>query len=70
MKAGYDMRFIESPELMKFVRHLNHATMILNPSPNDRKTSKPAARQRIERELESLHCREILADDELDRIVP
>ena len=70
VKAGYDMRFIESPELMKFVRHLNHATMILNPSPNDRKTSKPAARQRIERELESLHCREILADDELDRIVP
>ncbi len=68
--AGYDMRFIESPELMKFIRHLNHATMILNPSPGDRKTSKPAARRRIERELESLHYRDILADESLDRQNP
>ena len=68
--AGYDMRFIESAELMKFIRHLNHATMILNPSCNDRKTSKPAARRRIERELESLHYREILADETLDRLIP
>ena len=68
--AGYDMRFIESDELMKFIRHLNHATMILNPSRNDRKTSRPAARRRIERELESLHYREILADPSLDRLIP
>lgn len=68
VNAGFEMYFIESAELMKFVRHLNHATMILNPQPKDRKTSKPAARQRIERELESLHYREILADDSLDRL--
>lgn len=70
VNAGYDMRFIEAALLMKFIQHLNHATMILNPSPNDRKTSKPAARQRVERELEALRFREILSDDELDRIVP
>lgn len=68
--AGYDMLFISSAELMKFIRHLNHATMILNPSRNDRKTSKPAARRRIEHELESLHYREILADETLDRLTP
>lgn len=67
-RAGYDMYFIDSLELMKYIRHLNHATMILNPSPSDRKTSKPKARKRIEHELESLQYREILSDDTLDKI--
>ncbi|MDR0931823.1 MAG: glycosyltransferase [Victivallales bacterium] len=68
VSAGYDMRIVEPEELLKFIRHLNHATMILNPSPRDRKTSKPLARQRIERELEALHYRDILAEDTLDRL--
>jgi len=68
--AGYDMRFLESAELMRYIRHLNHATMILNPSPGDRKTAKPAARRRIQRELDALNYREILADDSLDRARP
>ncbi len=68
--AGYEMRFVEAPELMKFIRHLNHATMILNPQPGDRKTAKPAARQRIERELEALHYRDILAREDLDKANP
>ncbi len=67
VEAGYKMIFVEAPELMKFIRHLNHATMILNPQPGDRKTAKPAARARIQRELDELNYREILGRDGLDQ---
>ena len=61
------MVFIESPELMRFIRHLNHATMILNPETGGRKTTRPAARRRLEKELKSLHYDELMEDDSLDR---
>lgn len=65
-EAGYRMLFIESEELNKYVRHLNHATMILNREISGRRTGKPAARQRIAEELEQLKYHEVLADDSLD----
>ncbi len=65
--AGYRMLFVESPELMRFIRHLNHATMILNPETGGRKTTKPSARRRLEKELRSLHYDELMNDDALDR---
>lgn len=67
VEAGYRMVFIESPELMRFIRHLNHATMILNPETGGRKTTRPAARRRLEKELKSLHYDELMEDDSLDR---
>lgn len=67
-QQGYKMEFLESGELGRYLRHLNHATMILNPQPGDRKTSKPAARRRLQRQLDELDYRNVLADSSLDRI--
>ena len=68
VQQGYKMLFLESRELGNYLRHLNHATMILNPQPGDRKTSKPAARRRLQRQLDELDYRNVLADSSLDRI--
>ena len=68
VQQGYKMRFLESQELGRYLRHLNHATMILNPQPGDRKTSKPSARRRLQRQLDELDYRNVLADSTLDRI--
>lgn len=68
VQKGYKMEFLESQELGRYLRHLNHATMILNPQPGDRKTSKPAARRRLQRQLDELDYRNVLADSSLDRI--
>ena len=66
-EEGGRLIFVEARELMKFIRHLNHATMILNPQSGDRRTARPAARARIRRELDELRCAELLKRDELDR---
>ena len=63
--AGYTMEFIPPEILIKYMDHLNHATMILNPSIGDRRTAAPKARQSLESRLE--RYRSILADDSLDR---
>lgn len=68
VQQGYKMLFLESRELGNYLRHLNHATMILNPQPGDRKTSKPAARRRLQRQLDELDYRNVFADSSLDRI--
>ena len=64
---GYKLPFIESEELTKYMRHLNHATMILHPSSLSRKSSNPEKLRKLNKELEKLHAREILADDSLDK---
>ena len=63
--AGYDMEFIPPEVLIKYMDHLNHATMILNPTIGSRKTAAPKARQSLENRLE--RYRTILADDSLDK---
>ncbi len=60
--AGFEMKFLGSGELGKYVRHLNHATMILNPRPGDRKTSRRSARKRIAKELGFSGYQELIAD--------
>ena len=62
--AGYEMEFIPPEILIKYMDHLNHATMILNPAIGSRKTAAPKARQSLESRLERF--RAILADDSLD----
>lgn len=52
VSAGYDMHFLPSDELGKFICHLNHATMILNPAASDRKTGKPPARAKLSRKMQ------------------
>jgi hypothetical protein len=63
--AGYDMEFIPPEILIKYMDHLNHATMILNPAIGGRKTAAPKARRALDIRLERF--RAILADDSLDK---
>ena len=67
---GYELPFIESEELSRYIRHLNHATMILNPvaDGNKHKTSSPAKRRALEKELRQLMSDRIMLDDSLDRL--
>lgn len=62
--AGYEMDFIPPEVLIRYMDHLNHATMILNPTIGSRKTASPKARQALEKRMEQF--RAILADDSLD----
>ena len=64
--AGFEMRFLESSELGMYIRHLNHATMILNPSGEGR-TSRPSSRRKLVDEMDDAAFAAILADDTLDR---
>ena len=63
--AGYEMDFIPPEVLIKYMDHLNHATMILNPEIGSRKTAAPKARQSLAARMERFQA--ILADDSLDR---
>lgn len=63
---GYDLPFIESEELSRYMRHLNHATMILNPTPESRKSARPEKVARLKRELSKLGAEKILSDESLD----
>jgi len=64
--AGFEMRFLDSAELGKYVDHLNHATMILNPSGTGR-TSKASSRRKLDGKLGGQSYRKLLEDDTLDR---
>ena len=61
--AGFTMKFLASETLGRYIRHLNHATMILNPRPGDRKTSKKKARKRIAKELGFSGYRELISGE-------
>ena len=63
--AGYTMEFIPPEVLIKYMDHLNHATMILNPAIGSRRTSAPKARRSLESRM--AFYRDILADDSLDK---
>ena len=62
--AGYEMDFIPPEVLIKYMDHLNHATMILNPAIGSRKTAAPKARHSLAARMERFQA--ILADDSLD----
>ncbi len=64
--AGWEMRFLDSAVLGRYVDHLNHATMILNPSGSGR-TSKASSRRKLEGKLDNPYYRQLLANDALDR---
>ncbi|MFW5450642.1 MAG: glycosyltransferase family 2 protein [Methylophagaceae bacterium] len=52
--SGFKMKFLESSELSKYVRHLNHATAILNPELHGTGTAKPKQIARIRKELNEI----------------
>ena len=63
--AGFIMEFIPPEILIKYMDHLNHATMILNPEIGTRKLAAPEVRQALAARMERF--RDILADSSLDR---
>ena len=65
--AGYEMRFLESGDLGRYITHLNHATMIINPSGEGR-TSRASSRRKLADKLDNSDFAAILADDTLDEI--
>lgn len=64
--AGFEMRFLDPSELGRFVLHLNHATMILNPCGSGR-TSRPSSRRKLAEKLDRPGLIEIMNDDSLDK---
>ncbi len=67
---GCRMEMIPSDDLSPYMRHLNHATMILNPEIAGKKTGSRKEYNRIKRELNSLEYEKILDDDDLDNSSP
>ncbi|MBP5183200.1 MAG: hypothetical protein J6331_09270, partial [Lentisphaeria bacterium] len=65
-EKGCKLPFIPSEELCKYMTHLNHATMILNPGSGDCRTDKPSMRRKLLRRIHDLHAEEILQDESLD----
>ena len=53
-ESGFTMKFLESSELSRYVRHLNHATAILNPELQGKGTGKPKQLKRIQKELQDI----------------
>lgn len=64
--AGFEMRFLESAVLGKYVAHLNHATMILNPTGSGR-TSKASSRRTLDGKMSDPAYAAILENDGLDK---
>ena|SRR3990167_4465311 len=65
INAGYDMIFLPSYALLKYIEHVNHATTILNPHLSRQKNVDKGLR-RIERDLVRLNASAILQDTSLD----
>lgn len=66
VENGFQMLFIEPHELSRYMKHLNHATMILNPAIAGKKTGSKKSYDRIMRELKSVQYDKILNDNSLD----
>ncbi len=66
LKAGYELEFLPVKELGRYMAHLNHATMILNPELRGRKTTSAASFRKLGAKLNIERYREILEDCSLD----
>ncbi len=67
LDAGYQMLFLASDDLSKYILHFNHATMILNPEISGGRTGTKKERKRIEEQLNSVNYKDILLANELDQ---
>ena len=65
---GCEMLFLESSELIHYVKHLNHATMILNPDIAGVKSGSQKERNRILKELKNLDFNAIIENTKLDHV--
>ncbi len=54
LDKGFDMILLDSSELSKYIRHLNHATIILNPELHGSGIAKPRKIKKIKKELNDI----------------
>lgn len=66
VEAGYQMLFVESPVLIKYLEHINHATTVLNPELSTREKSVVKGLRRIKDSLARLGADAVLQDITLD----
>lgn len=64
---GYEMIFLPSDVLIKYLEHINHATTVLNPELSKREKSVDKGMKRIKKSLDNLNADMILADVKLDK---
>lgn len=64
--AGYQMIFLPSDILIKYLDHVNHATTVLNPHLSSRQKSVDKGMKRIQKSLASVNAEMILQDVGLD----
>jgi len=66
LEAGHEIIFLPSEILIRYLEHINHATMVLNPQLGSRQKSIDKGLRRIERSLACLNAQAILQDGSLD----
>ena len=66
VKAGFDMTFLSSENLGKYVDHINHATMILHPELGARKKTVKQGVAKIQQRLKAVNAEQVLADASCD----
>lgn len=66
VQAGHYMKFLSSEELLPYVDHVNHATMILHPELGASKRSIEKGRKRLLSRLKSVDMEAILRNETLD----
>lgn len=64
---GYEMIFLPSDVLIKYLEHINHATTVLNPELSKHEKSIKKGMRRIERSLANLNANAILTNESLDK---
>lgn len=67
LRKGYKMKFLSSQFLCRYLVHLNHATMVLNPELAGKNKTVKKGGKRIKKELDRLNSKQILRDATLDR---
>jgi len=65
--ADYEMKFLSSAFLSKYLMHLNHATSVLNPELRRSAQTKSKEYNKIMQQLDAIDANRILADDSLDQ---
>ncbi|MCP4474131.1 MAG: glycosyltransferase [Gammaproteobacteria bacterium] len=63
---GYDMIFLSSRQLSRYIEHVTHATMILNPEFNLKQSRQTEGQQRMKRIMKEFNADKVLAEEHLD----
>jgi len=66
VEHGHKIIFLPSEVLLKYMDHINHATMVLNPNLGSHKKSITKGMRRIQKSLDSFEAAAIFQDHQLD----